>query len=132
MRSLFFEVFRYGLASAVALGVDMSVLWELANRAGMHYQLAAALGFMAGTGVAYSLSVRFVFRFRQLSNPAVELVSFLALGLAGLLVNAAALAVAVGTMGLGLVTAKVFAAACTFTTNFTLRRQLLFAPPKVR
>jgi putative flippase GtrA len=123
------EAFKYGLASAVALAVDMSVLRSVAA-AGVHYEVAAALGFTAGATVAYLLSVRFVFRFRQLARPAVEFASFVALGVAGLLVNAAAMAVAVGAVGLGLTTAKLLAAGCTFATNFTLRRQLLFSPPK--
>ena len=130
MRTLLIEAFCYGLVSAIALGVDMSVLWASAHLAGMHYQLAAALGFAGGATVAYLLSVRFVFRSRQLSRQSVEFAAFLGLGLAGLLVNAAAMAVAVGTIGLGLVTAKLLAAGCTFAANFTLRRQLLFSPPK--
>jgi putative flippase GtrA len=129
MTDLSVEVFKYGLASAVALAVDMSVLRSLAAT-GIHYELAAALGFMAGATVAYLLSVRFVFRFRHLARPSMEFASFVALGAAGLLVNAAAMAVAVGAAGLGLTTAKLLAAGCTFATNFTLRRQFLFAPPK--
>jgi len=51
-------------------------------------------------------------------------------GLVGVAVNAGVLFIAVGTIGLGLTTGKLMAAGCTFITNFTLRRQLLFSPPK--
>jgi putative flippase GtrA len=130
MRKLFIEALGYGLASVIALAVDMSVLWWLVNVTGIHYLPASALAFTAGATVAYLLAVRFVFRFRRVSRPSVEFASFLALGLAGLLVNVAALFVAISAIGLGLVTAKVLAAGCTFATNFTLRRRLLFAAPK--
>jgi putative flippase GtrA len=131
MRKLFVEMFGYGLASAVALGVDMSILAALVHGAGMHYLPASALAFCAGAAVAYLLSVRFVFRFHHLRNRRWEFASFVALGLAGLIVNAAALFVAISAAGLGLVTAKLLAAICTFATNFTLRRQLLFTPPRI-
>lgn len=130
MHKLFVEALGYGLASAVALVVDVSLLRALVEGAGMHYLPASAVAFTAGACVAYLLSVRFVFRFHQIRNRGWEFASFLALGLAGLLVNAAALFVAISAAGLGLVTAKLLAAICTFVTNFTLRRQLLFAPSR--
>jgi putative flippase GtrA len=130
VRNLLIEVLRYGLVSALALAVDTSILYVFVNIVGWHYLPASALAFSAGATVAYLLSVRFVFRFRTLRNPSLEFASFLGLGLAGLLVNAAALFVAISAAGLGLITAKVLAAGCTFATNFTLRRQCLFAPPK--
>lgn len=130
MRNLLGEVFRYGLVSAVALAVDTSILYVLVNFVGWHYLPASVLAFSAGATVAYLLSVRFVFQFRHLRDTRLEFASFVALGLAGLLVNAAALFMAIGTAGLGLITAKVLAAGCTFATNFTLRRRCLFVPPK--
>ena len=130
MRNLLGEVFRYALVSAVALAVDTSVLYGFVNFVGWHYLPASVPAFSAGATVAYLLSVRFVFRFRHLRNASLEFASFVALGLAGLLVNATALFVAISAAGLGLVTAKVLAAGCTFATNFTLRRQCLFGPPK--
>ena len=130
MHNLPGEVLRYGLVSAVALAVDTSVLYVFVNYVGWHYLPASVPAFSAGATVAYLLSVRFVFRFRHLRSVPLEFASFVALGLAGLLVNAAALFVAISAVGLGLITAKVLAAGCTFATNFTLRRQCLFLPPK--
>jgi putative flippase GtrA len=130
MGKLFAEMWQYALVSALALAADMSVLYGLVRWMGWHYLPASALAFSAGATVAYGLSVRFVFRFRQLHNRSLEFGVFVALGLAGLVVNAAALSVAIEAVGLGLITAKVVAAGCTFVTNFTLRRQLLFSPSK--
>lgn len=121
----------YALASAVALAADTSVLALLVRQAGWHYLPASAVAFTTGALVAYLLSVRFVFRARVVRNRTLELGYFVSLGLAGLLVNSATLFVAVGAAGLGLISAKMIAAACTFATNFTLRRSLLFSPPRM-
>lgn len=130
MRKLLAEVCGYGLVSVVALAVDMSVLYACVTWVGWHYLPASALAFSAGATVAYLMSVRFVFRFRKLRQPSLEFASFVALGLAGLLVNAVTLFVAISAVGLGLITAKLLAAGCTFAANFSLRRQFLFSPPK--
>ena len=130
MGKLLSELTRYGLVSVIALAVDTSVLYALVNLAGWHYLPASGLAIAAGGAVAYLLSIRFVFRSRHVHNPSLEFAAFLSLGLLGLVVNAAALFVAISTVGLGLITAKLFAAGCTFAANFTLRRQFLFAPPK--
>ena len=130
LQKLTVQVFSYGLVSAVALGVDVSVLQGLVKVAGWHYLLASVFAFCAGASVAYLLSVRFVFADHQIRNRSLEFGYFVALGLAGLLINAGALFVAVSAAGLSLITAKLFAAVCTFATNFTLRRQLLFAPSR--
>ena len=124
------ETLGYGLVSLIALAVDTSTLYGLVNWAGWHYLAASMVAFAAGAIVAYTLSVRFVFPVRKLHNRYAEFIGFMALGVAGMAVNAVALFVAVSAVGLGLITAKLLAAGCTFATNFTLRRQLLFTPPK--
>lgn len=129
-QALLFEVLGYGLVSTAALGVDAGILKALVAFAGWHYLLASAVSFIAGAAVAYLLSVRFVFRVRQMRNPALEFGYFVGIGLVGLLVNAMTLSVAIGEMGLGLMAAKLVSALCTFATNFILRRSLLFSTPR--
>jgi putative flippase GtrA len=131
MRKLLVEMTGYAAVSAAALAVDTMVLRTLVVNANWHYLPASALAFLTGAGVAYLLSVRFVFRFRQLSSRTLEFGYFVGLGVVGLLINAAALSVAISAAGFGLLTAKLFAAVCTFATNFTLRRKLLFSPWRV-
>jgi putative flippase GtrA len=130
LRNALRELWGYALVSGVSLAVDASILWILVNRLAWHYLPASAVSYTAGAGVSYVLSVSFVFHFRNVSRRQLEFVSFVVLGLAGLLVNAAVLSLGITCVGLGLLTAKLVAAICTFTTNFLLRRQLLFAPPQ--
>jgi putative flippase GtrA len=120
------EMLGYGMASAVAFGTDISMLTLLVKVAGWHYLPASVVSFVAGGFVAYGLSVRFVFHRHRIQSRPLELGSFIALGLAGLGVNSIVLSIGVGNMGASLLSAKLCAAACTFGTNFTLRRQFLF------
>lgn len=124
------EAVGYGLVSVLALGVDMGLLHGLVDGFGWHYLVASTIAFLAGATVSYLLSVRFVFPFRKVHNPYLECLAFFTLGLVGLAINAGALFIAVGMVGLGLTAGKLLAAGCTFATNFTLRRQLLFSPSK--
>lgn len=122
------ELLAYGAASALALGADTGTLLMLTGRAHWNYLPASAAGFVVGGIVAYILSVTLVFRFRRIHSTSLELGYFMGLGIVGLSVNSAAMFVSVGELGINLLLAKALAAGCTFTTNFALRRQLLFRP----
>jgi putative flippase GtrA len=128
VKRLLRELVGYALVSAIALGVDVSILGGLVRVANWRYLPASALAFAAGAVVAYLLSTRFVFQFHRVRNGPVELGCFVALGGVGLSVNATTLFLAVSKAGLNLFVAKFLAAGCTFAINFALRRQLLFAP----
>ena len=132
LRALCLEVFGYGLVSAVALAIDAAILQTLVTIAEWHYLPASAVSFVAGAVVAYVLSVRFVFRSRQVDNRVLEFSYFLGLGLVGLIVNSIALSIAITGVGLGLMTGKLVAAVCTFSTNFVVRRRLLFSPSRTQ
>ena len=126
MKTLLREATGYLAASSCALLVDMSILWWLVHVAHLGYEVAAAASFLSGAVVAYQLSVRIAFRHRRLRDRRAEFASFIAIGAAGLAVNAAVMFVAVTGLGLSLMPAKCVAAVFTFSCNFLLRRQLLF------
>ena len=130
LRALIAELAGYAVASGAALAVDMGLLAALTSRLGWHYLPASALSFTAGGLVAYVLSVRLAFRFHHLSNKGVELVSFIALGTVGLVVNSLVMWIAVARLGLAVIASKSCAAVCTFMVNFLLRKQMLFAAPR--
>jgi len=131
-RKLSLELFGYAIASAVALGVDIGILKALVTFAGWHYLVAATISFIAGALVAYVLSVKLAFESRRVTNRSMEFLFFAALGVVGLAVNAAVISACVSLIGLALVQSKLIAATCTFITNFSLRRALLFSSRKVQ
>ncbi len=126
MKTLWRELVGYGAASVCALALDMGLLWALVHFLAWGYLAAATVSFLAGAVVAYLLSIRLAFKQHRLRNQSAEFVGFVAIGTAGLAVNAGVMAVAVGYCGLHYLIAKCVAAGFTFTCNFIGRRQLLF------
>jgi putative flippase GtrA len=117
----------YGLASAFGLVIDMAVLALLVAAFHVHYLIAATLSFICGGVVVYAFSIWWVFDKRRIRNRALELSSFIALGGAGLIVNAAVMHIAVTVLALNFMVGKLLAAGFTFCTNFLLRQYILFS-----
>jgi putative flippase GtrA len=92
----------------------------------VNYLPAATISFLCGATVAYVLSITLVFRHHRLRDRRAEFVSFVALGLPGLAINAGVISVAVRYFGLHYLWAKGAAAVATFSWNFLARRQVLF------
>lgn len=127
MRPAIWEFLRYGAASGAALLVDASVLAGLVSGLGWPYLLASAVSFIAGGVFLYVLSVKVVFRFRRVQNPAFELPLFIALGLVGLAVNCLIIFIAVDACHMNYLIGKGAAAVCTFSVNYLLRRNAMFS-----
>jgi len=108
------------------LVADISILWLLVRFCAWGYLAAATASFLAGALVAYALSLRFVFHQHRLADQRVEFLSFVAIGMVGIAVNAAVISLAVRYFGLHYLLAKCVAAGFTFCCNFIARRQLLF------
>jgi len=125
---LFREALGYVAVSGCALFVDISMLWVLVHFFSWWYLAAATTSFLMGLGVIYALSVKLVFKQRRLKDPRIEFASFAAIGVVGLVINAAVITFAVKTLGLHYLIAKCVAAGFTFLWNFVARRQFLFVP----
>lgn len=123
------EFIRYGLCSAVALGCDMALLLITHHWLGLHYLLAAAIGFSAGLFVAYALSVRFAFTQRRCADARAEFSAFALIGALGLGLTQILLHVFVDALGFRVVLAKVATACFVFLFNFFARKVLLFTRP---
>jgi putative flippase GtrA len=126
MNPLIGEALGYAVASAVALTVDLALLWILVHFLSWQYLAAAATSFLAGATVAYILSVRIAFKDHRLRDRRAEFVSFVAIGILGLALNSVVIYAGVTFLGLHYLLARCIAAGLTFTCNFFARRQLLF------
>lgn len=127
MQKLLKEAVLYSAASALGLAVDVCLLWALVERASLHYLLAAALAFIAGTVVVYTLSIRAVFSHRRVADARMEFTAFAAVGILGLLTNLAILRIAVDSLEAHYLAGKMVSVVFTFSLNFGLRRFLLFS-----
>jgi putative flippase GtrA len=126
MKLILTQAAGYAAASACALVVDMSVLFLLVHFFAWAPVAAATVSFLTGGWVAYEISVRIAFKQHRLTDRRAELATFIAIGALGLVINAAVIHLAVRHLGLHYLLAKCAAAGFTFTTNFVVRRQLLF------
>lgn len=128
MRKLARELCLYVMVSAIALAVDFALLLQLARH--VHYLVAATLAFLAGCGVHYLLSVRYVFKSRRfLGQPHAERVLYVGAGIAGLLVNWLIIAACVELFALPLATAKIAASGISFFVGYLIRKLYLFTSP---
>jgi putative flippase GtrA len=126
VRGLVKEVLGYGAASVCALAVDMGILWILVRFFGWGVLAATTVSFLAGATVAYLVSLKLAFKQHRLRDRRAEFLTFVAIGTAGLAVNAIVMTAAVRYWGLHFLLAKCVAAGFTFVCNFIARRQILF------
>jgi putative flippase GtrA len=124
------ELALYGLASALALGIDWGLLLLL-TKLGANYLVASGTGFTSGIAVTYLLSISVVFRHRPVADRKREFIGFLGVGLAGLILTQGLMALWVEALHWTPGLAKIPTAGIVFLFNFTVRRALLFRAPRV-
>ena len=117
--------------AAVALAADTAVLDGLVRFAGLHYELAAAAGFVTGLCITYLITVTVIFPNRREKSADQEFVIFALVGCAGLVLNAVVIWLVVARLGGHYLLGKACAAATSFSFNFFVRRRLLFSPAAV-
>jgi putative flippase GtrA len=126
LRSVAKEGVRYFGASALALAIDVAAYTGLIYVAGVHYLVAAPVGFALGLALIYLISVRWVFAVRRLADRRVEFTVFTLIGLAGMGINELVIYAGVDRFALGPVLAKLVSAGLVFSFNFATRKLLLF------
>jgi putative flippase GtrA len=117
----------YGAISVAALAVDYSLLIFLTEYVGIYYLVSASISFLAGMALVYVSSVGFIFDERRLSRRSVELTSFAAIGVAGLVLNGLLLWAITSGTPLSYQLAKLPTAGVVFLFNYVARRNLLFS-----
>jgi len=126
LRSFLRESWRYGLASALALAADIAVYLALLRLAGVHYLVAAPLGFLVGLAAIYVLSARWAFSVRRYGDARIEFALFALIGLEQAATHKAAIHAGVTGLALSPEMAKLASAALVFCFNFSARKFLLF------
>lgn len=116
------RLFKYGAVSAVALAVDMGLLYALTEWAHFNYLLSATIAFICGLIVNYTLSLRYVFS-RSRYNRSREFFLYSLIGVGGLLINDITIYLLV-QMSMWYMLAKIIATGIGFIFNFLCRRSL--------
>jgi putative flippase GtrA len=128
------EFLVYSSGALAAFCVDLAVLTLLVEFTAIHYLVAATTAFVLGTAVVYWVSVRHAFVFRRVKNSSGEFSLFVAIGIGGVVLNAAVIYIAVEVFELHYLIGKLASASVTFMSNYGLRKVLLFTswPAKAR
>jgi len=120
------EGIRYFAASAIALGADFGTYIGLLRLAGVHYLVAAPVGFALGLATIYVLSIRWVFKERRIADRRAEFALFALIGFGGMALNQVIIYTGVQWLTLSPELAKVISAGVVFCFNFVSRKLLLF------
>ncbi len=121
------QFLRYLVVGGFAFGVDFGTLWLLTAGAGVHYLLSAAMAFLLGLAVNYTLSVIWVFPRHRIQDRRREFLVFAAIGVLGLGLNELGLWLLTGRLGLDYRVAKLLTTGVVFAWNFIARKILLFS-----
>jgi|SRR3954447_18290575 putative flippase GtrA len=120
------ELFRAGIVSVLALGLDTGLLLLLTYRLHQHYLFAASVAFIAGLLLNYVLSTCWVFRSRRGFSLHIEFVLFAVVGLLGLALTELLLYIFTDVFAVMLPVSKLLTAGVVFFWNFGVRKALLF------
>lgn len=120
------EFIRYGIASLLALTVDVLLLALLTDAFDVPYLISGAIAFIAGVLTIYILSVGWVFDHRAIESRLTEFALFAAIGVIGLIINEAVLYLFTGVLGLHYLLSKIGSVILVFSWNFSIRKRYLF------
>lgn len=121
------QLFRSLFVGAAAFAADALLLLLGETLLGLHYLLAALLGFLLGVAVNYLLSSFFVFRAASSGkSKSVEVLVFLLLAAVGLVLTELLLWLLTDLAGLHYMISKVLATLVVFLWNFFGRKMILY------
>jgi putative flippase GtrA len=124
------EFLLYAAVSALALAVDVAILYLATARFAMPSYIAAALAYAIGLAVHYVLSVRHVFTYRRMAaQRRTEVMVYALTGLVGILLSAG-IVHAGDLLGQSLAVSKLAAIAVSFIAVFMIRKITLFSADK--
>ena len=125
-KSLAGELLAYFTVSAIALTVDLAVLYVLAELLDLDKPLAALVAYCTGFVFHYTLAVSHVFEYRRFAQRrTLELTIYALAGVAGAAASYA-IVLAGTTLGASLWSSKAVAVGVSFGIGYSLRRVLLF------
>ena len=120
------QLVKATISSTIGFGLDFALLVLLVEFFGMHYLVAATIGFTVGTTVVYIFSVQWIFPKRALRRKSLEYGLFIAVGLVGAALNDFFLWLFTEPIGIHYMASRLISASLVFFWNFFARKRLLF------
>jgi putative flippase GtrA len=134
VKRLLEQLMKFGIVGIIAFIIDYGLLVLLTEAFGINYLISATISFTASVVFNYVASMRFVFTHKEDMSKTREFIIFVALSVAGLLINNGLMFVGVemfpwpewlGSHAYMIV--KIFATAVVMVWNFVTRKIFLDA-----
>lgn len=118
---------KFGVVGAIAFVIDYGLLALLTEAFGVNYLVSATISFIASVVFNYVASMRYVFTHKQGMSRRREFAIFVALSIAGLIINNACMWAGVEFLGIHYLVVKIGATFLVMVWNFVTRKIFLDA-----
>ncbi len=121
------QFFRYGFVGGIATLADWGVLFVLTEWVFHHYLISSILAFVAGLGVNFVLSKKFVFSSeKNKHSPSTEFAVYGIIGAIGLLMTVGIMSVLTEKLKWYYMISKIISTVIVFVWNFAARKIVLY------
>ncbi len=120
------HLIRSVISSTLGFSVDFRILVFLVEALGIHYIIAATIGFAVGTTITYVLSILWIFPRRNISRKSAEYMVFIGVGVAGIILNDLLLWLFTDLLSIHYMLSRILGGSMVFFWNFLARKRLLF------
>ena len=125
------QLFRYTFVGGIAFIVDFSSLYLLTDFAGFHYLHSAAIAFILGLTINYTLSILWVFKSRAVNKKIIEFIIFAIIGIIGLGLNELIIWFSTERIDLYYLHSKLISTAIVYFWNFLARKYILYNKERI-
>jgi len=122
----FVQLFRYTFVGGIAFIGDFGSLFIMTEYAKIYYLTSAAIAFIIGLTINYTLSVKWVFSKNKFKSRLMEFSLFSLIGVVGLGFNESIMWLLTEKAGLYYMTSKICTTGVVYLWNFFARKHLVF------
>lgn len=125
MKKLIEQIMKFGVVGVIAFAIDYGSMILLTEVFGIPPVISATISFIISVVFNYLASMKYVFSHKQDMSRRREFEIFIALSVAGLLINDAIMWVGTETVSIDYRIVKIFATAVVMVWNFVTRKMFL-------
>ena len=125
MKKIIAQFMKFGVVGFIAFFIDYGLLAFCTEILHINYLVSATIGFTVSVVFNYVASMRYVFTHKEGLSRRKEFVIFVALSVAGLVINNAIMWAGVELLNVHYLVVKIFATAVVMVWNFVTRKVFL-------